>query len=289
MKFTLALLSCSAPLLLAQTRPFPFAFGTEHQFSADLDEGGSFSRSTFRARGGFPFVLNDETVIALNAGYQFDNYDFDDTLVAPWSDVHRARLGIFASTVLSNDWTLFAAPFLAAEFEDGGDFGDSLTFGGVTAAWYQVTDSLALGLGAGAVSILEDDLAIFPLAVIIWDIREDLTFSTLPPEGFRFRPGANLRWDVRDDLTLALVYQFQFDQQRLAENSEAAENGIGELSQHRISFAATYRFSDNFAVTGHAGLTLAGELEVQDSGGDRLSEEDFDSSLIVGFEAAYRF
>lgn len=289
MKLPLILLFGSSLLLNAQTRPAPLILGGEYQFSADLDDGGDFSRSTLRLQGGIPLVLNDKTIVALNAEYQFDNYDFNDTLVAPWSEVHRTRIGILANTKLQNGWTILGAPFIAAEFENGADFGDALTFGGVGAGWYQVNDSLALGFGGGVISVLEDDLAIFPLAVIIWNLREDLVFSTLPPEGFRFRPGANLRWDVDEQLSLALVYQYEFDQQRLDEDSEASPDGLGELTQHRLSLAATYRFSDNFVFTGHAGFTLAGQIELQNPTGDEISEEDFDSSLVIGFEGAWRF
>lgn len=291
MKFPLPILLLVAgpAALSAQTRPSPLAIGGGHQFSSDLDDGGSFSVSTLRIQGGIPLFLRDDTTIALNAGYQFDNYDFDDSLIAPWSDVHRARIGLFASTEFRDDWTLFAAPFAAASFETGADLGESITFGGVAAAWNRVNNRLSLGLGAGAVTVLEDDVAIFPLAVIIWEIVDDVTFSTLPPEGFRFLPGAHIQWDASDDLSLSLVYQFQFDQQRLDGSTPITDDGLSEVSQHIVSLAATYRFTESFAVTGHVGVGLAGEIEIQNSSGDRVEEDDFDTSLIVGFEGAFRF
>ena len=144
-------------------------------------------------------------------------------------------------------------------------------------------------MGAGFRTSLEDDTSIFPIIVIDWQFAENWSLSTIPPRGFRFGPGVNLRWDARDDLKLSLVYQYQSDQQRLDEDSLSSPNGVGEFSQNRVSLAATYHFTKNLSVTGHLGLTFGGEIELQDSSGDTLSESDFDTSLVFGLEGSLSF
>jgi hypothetical protein len=273
----------------AQYRAAPFAIGGEHQFSTDVDDGSSFSRSTARLRAGAPLFQNSSTSIGLTTGYVFEDYDFDDAAVEPWSELHRARLGLVATSEVGDRWSYLIAPYASANFESGADFGESLTYGGLAAAWYRFNDNFSFGLGAGVASELEDDVFAFPLVVLSWNINDCVTLSTFPSEGFRYRPGINLSWDVREDLTLGFVYQYQSDQHRLNEDSLAAADGVGEFRQHRLSLAATYRFTDNLGLTAHAGVGLAGELEVQDADGDTVAEEDFDPSLILGVEAAYRF
>lgn len=284
-----ALLVLSATLAHAQLAPPPFLLGGEYQLSSDIDGGGSFSRSVVRGRVSAPLYLGEDTIVGLSAGYTFESYDFDDLTPEPWGEIHRARLALVAKGDLANDWSWLVLPWVAANAESGADWGESLTYGGIAAAWYQWGDTLALGVGAGFGTRLEDDASFFPILVVNWEFAPDWTLSTIPPEGFQVGPGVNLRWDARDDLSLLLVYHYQGDQQRLDEDSLAAANGVGELRQHRIALGATYRWSENLNFTAHAGLTFGGEIELQNQSGDTLNEGDFDSSLVFGLEGSLRF
>ncbi|MGJ8726450.1 MAG: DUF6268 family outer membrane beta-barrel protein [Roseibacillus sp.] len=278
-----------APLAHAQLAPAPFLLGGEYQLSSDIDGGGSFSRSVARTRISAPLFLGEDTIIGLSAGYQYESFQFDDLLSDPWGEIHRNRIGIAAKGDLANGWSWLALPWLASNGESGADWGESLTFGGIGAAWYKVNDTLSLGVGAGFGTQLEDDTSVFPILVIDWQFAENWTLSTLPPEGFRIGPGASIRWDAREDLSLSFIYQYQSDQHRLDQDSTTAANGLGELRQHRVALAATYRFNDNLSLTGHAGLTFGGEIELQNSSGNTLGENDFDSSLVFGLEGSWRF
>ncbi|MDQ8191514.1 DUF6268 family outer membrane beta-barrel protein [Roseibacillus persicicus] len=272
-----------------QLAPAPFLLGGEHQLSSDLDGGGSFSRSSVRTRLSAPLFLGEDTIIGVSGSYRFDSFEFDDRTTEPWGDIHRARIGLIAKQDLANDWTWLALSYVGTNAESGADWGESLRYGGLGAAWYRYSDNLSIGLGAGFSTQLEDDLSVFPILVLDWQITDTLTLSTIPPEGFNLGPGATLRWDLRDDLSLSLVYLYQRDQQRLDEDSLAAANGVGETRQSRVALAATYRFSENFSLTGHLGMTIGGELELQNESGDTLTEEDYDSSLVFGLEGSLRF
>ena len=269
--------------------PAPFLLGGEYQLSSDIDGGSSFSRAVARTRISAPLFLGEDTIVGLSAGYQYESFQFDDLAPEPWNEIHRTRLGLVAKQDLANGWSWIALPWIGSNRESGADWGESFTYGGIGAAWYRVSDTLSLGLGAGFSTQLEDDSSVFPIVVIDWKFAENWTLSTLPPEGFRIGPGVSLRWDTRDDLSLSLIYQYQSDQQRLDENSATALDGIGELRQQRIALAATYKVNDNLSLTGHAGFTFGGQIELQDSSGDTLSERDFDSSLVFGLEGSWRF
>ncbi len=278
-----------APFAQAQLAPPPFLLGGEYQLSSDLDEGGDFSKSLVRARASAPLYLGEDTIIGLSASYQFESYQFGGTGgVDPWGEIHRSRIALVAKQDLANGWSWLALPFISSNAESGADWGESLSFGGIGAAWYRWSDTFSIGLGAGFSTRLEEDTAVFPLLVIDWQFAENWSLTTIPPEGLPVGPGVSLRWEIRDDFSLALVYQYLNEQQRLDEDS-ATPDGIGELRQSRVALAATYRLNQNFNVTAHAGLTFGGELELQDSSGDTLNESDFDSSLILGLEGSLRF
>ena len=214
---------------------------------------------------------------------------FDDLAANPWGEINRNRLALFAKQDLSNDWSYFVLPWLASNTEFDANVTNAITFGSIGAVWCEVSDTLSLGLGGGFGTGLEDNISFFPILVINWEFAKNWTFTTVPPDGFRIGPGASLRWDATDKTSYALVYQYQSDQQRLEENSSVSANGVGELRQSRVALTATYRFTDHLSITGHAGLTFGGEIEVRDSSGNKLSERDFDSSLVFGFEGSYHF
>ena len=278
-----------APLVHAQTTPAPFLLGGEYQLSSDIDEGGSFSRSVARARVSAPIFLGEDSFVGITAGHQFESFEFDDLLADPWEEIHRSRIGLVVTQDLANGWSWLALPYVAANSESGADFGDSITFGALGAAWYKLSDTLSLGLGVGFSTKLEDDASIFPIFVINWEFAPNWTLTTVPPDGFRLGPGVSLRWDKCDDFSLALIYQYQSDEHRLDEDSDAVPDGIGELRQHRVALAGTYNFTEHLSLTAHAGFTLGGEIEIQDSSGDELAESDFDTSLVFGLEGSWNF
>lgn len=279
----------TTPLLFGQIAPPPFLLGGEYQTTADLDGGGDFSRAVARARISAPLYLGEDTIVGLGGSYQFESFQFDNPAPDLWSEIHRARLAIVAKGDLDNNWSWLAIPWISTDAENGADFGESLSYGGLGAAWYKFNDKLSLGVGAGFSTRLEDDASVFPVIVLDWEFAENWTLSTVPPEGFRIGPGVSLRWNAFEQLSLAAIYQYQSDRHRLDERSLTAANGLGEIRQHRAALAATYRFNDNLSLTGHAGFTFGGALELQNEAGNTLSEQDFDSSLVFGFEGSWRF
>ncbi len=279
----------SASCAPGEFSPAPFLLGGEYQLSSDLDEGGSVARGLVRARVSAPIYLGEDVTVALSANHQFETYEFDNLTTDPWEEIHRTRVGLIIRQQLQNGWTWIALPWLVSDVERGADTGDSLTGGVISAAWYDLSDTLKLGLGFVVRSRLEDNVTVFPIPIIDWEFADGWTFSTLPQRGFRVGAGASLGWKTHEDLKLSLVYQFLSNQQRLDEDSLASPNGVGEFRQHRLSLAATYRWNENLSLTGHAGFTFAGEIELQDAAGVRLNEDSFDASLIFGLEGAWSF
>lgn len=279
----------SAPLASAQFAPAPFAIAGEHQLGSDVDGGGSFTRSSARIRLSAPLYLGEDTIVGLSGGYSYDIFDFSGMGTDPWSNINRSRLGMVAKSDFGDGWSWIALPFVSVDGEEGADWNDSLTYGALGGAWYRYSDRLSIGLGAGFGTQLEDDAFAFPILFLDWKLTDCLTLTTMPPEGLRPGPGASLRWDVREELSIAFIYQFQNDQQRLAEDSLAAAGGVGEYRQQRVAVAATYRPTKNLSLTTHVGYGFGGAIEVYDSAGDSLSERDFDGSLVFGFEGGFRF
>ena len=281
------------PIAQAQSIPSPFLIGGEYQLEADTDEGGSFSRAVAQSRVSAPLWLGEDSLLAVSVGYQFESFNFDGFADDPWSDLNRTKIALVAKQDLTSSWSWIALAFVEADNENGADFNESITGGAVGLALYRFSDTLKFGLGLRVSGNLEDDVSIIPIPIIDWDFAENWTFTTTPPDGFSVGPGVSVRWEGLDDLSLSLVYQYQSDSHRLADSAptgfENRINGVGEFRQSRVAVVATYHFTEHLSLTGHAGLTFGGEIELNDDEGETLEKNDFDSSLVFGFEGSWNF
>ena len=278
---------------LAQSIPSPFLLGGEYQLEADTDDGGSFSRAVAGARVSAPLYLGEDFFVALTVAHQFESFDFDGFADDPWDELHRTSIGIAGQQKLANGWSWIALAAIDADYESGADIGRSITGGVVTGAWYEFNDTLKLGLGVSASSRLERKISVIPFPIIDWDFAENWAFTTAPPDGFNTGPGVSIRWDGLEDFRLSLVYQFQSDRQRLDDSAAVGFgdriDGVGEFRQSRVALVGTYLFDENLSLSAHAGVAFGGEIEIRDSDGDSLDENDFDSSLVFGIEGTWSF
>ena len=291
--FISVIYSSFASIAEAQAPSSPFLLGGEYQLEADVDDGGSFTRAVVETRVSAPLFIGEDSLVALSVSYQFESFNFNGFLDDPWGDLNRTDISLVGKQDFASGWSWIAAAFIGADNENDADFDDSLTGGGALLAYYEFNDRLTLGLGLRVKSNLDDNLSILPFPIIDWEFAENWSVTTVPPDGFSVGPGVSLQWDAREDLTLALAFQYQSDETRLADNAPAGFeeriDGLGEFRQGRAALVAAYEFSENLNFTAHVGLTLAGEIEISDDQGDKLEESDFDTSLVFGFEGSYSF
>ena len=65
--------------------------------------------------------------------------------------------------------------------------------------------------------------------------------------------------------------------------------GVGEERGVPVFARATTRIGSNMTLHAYAGVVLDGRLRVEDANGNRLSEDDYDPSLMLGLTLVARF
>ena len=171
--------------------------------------------------------------------------------------------------------------------EDG--FDDAFAGGGMVGASYRVSDTLTLGGGLALIRELENDVAVFPVFVVNWDFAQDWTLrnsqSTL---GLGYGGGLEVAWAFADDWELALGLQYQWRQFRL-DDSGTAPNGVGEELSLPLYAGATWEISPTAHLSMFAAVAVGGEIEVQDSSGNTISDQDYDPAGLLGARFTLRF
>lgn len=264
--------------------------GYELTFDTDIDDGSEFDLSTAYISLDVQSQSVDDVNVSLSFGYTIDDYDFDGSSgiggLDPWDDIHTQTIKLTLSHQITNDWVIFGGPIAVFSRESGADFGDSDSYGGFVGVSISTSASFTIGGGFGILDRLEDDSDhFFPIIILNWQLRPDLRVSS--KSDIR-RSGLELVYVPDDTIELAIGLGIEYSRFRLDDDSAVPE-GIGELNSLPISARATWIMDDNMKLTVQGGLRAAGEIRLEDSGGSKISEEDFDESYFVGVSLNLRF
>ena len=259
--------------------------GYAHQMDTDIDTGGSFSVNRIFVQGGPTYVFEKGTQISLAAGYGFNAYDFSGDMGFggrdPWEDVHAIRVGVPLRWKINDRWTAFASPTLRSTGEEGADFNDSLTGGGFTGFSYQFGDSLTIGPGVGVLTQLEDSTKVIPILIINWEITDTLSLNTGQGIGATLGPGLTLNWRPSPAWSFSMGARSESLRFRLDEDGAAA-GGVGNDRSFPIFGGVEYSFSPMTRIAALGGVSVNGELRLEDENGDTIVEEDYDPTGFAG-------
>lgn len=272
---------------------FELSLSPSHSFSADFDDvGGDVSVTRLGARFGARFVLPPKSSVSLSFGTQHAWYDFggSPTLVPgvsdPFDHITHYDVDLSYATSIDDEWSLFVGGNVSSGMEDGADFGESLTFGGVVGVRYKVSDSLSIGLAVAAASRLEDEVRVIPLPTIDWQIDERWRLGSWNI-GYQ-AAGYALTYKASDALTYGVAGGFHAREFRLDEDGPIP-GGVGREQRIPVGFVMSWTPEPQFEISGFAGAEFATEFEVLSSGGSSLGEDQTDPSLMIGVTGRIRF
>jgi hypothetical protein len=266
--------------------------GVMYQFDTDLDKGGDFN--VVRAGLGLTsrIEFDQDLSLSLRGDYQLDYYDFSNNGIVGgadlWDDIHTISLGAILHYEASDDWEVFAGPVLQFSFEGGADVADAVTFGGIFGAAYTVSDSLTIGGGLGITSQIEDDVRLFPVFIVNWQITDRLAMRNSALIGAGNRDGVELIYTIDDHWEAALGGGYTFNRFRV-DGASAFNDGVGQDSSIPIWARLTYAMGENVRISFYGGVLTGGELRVQDDDGDSVANSDYDPAPIVGLAGTIRF
>ena len=262
--------------------------GFGHRADAEIDHrGGDFNETRFGLSATHEIKINERWRLDPFLGYRFSSYDFSRANL--WDDVHAARVTVLAQYALNEKWTLFGGPTVGFAAEDDADFGKAFTFGGAVGAIYKINERLALGAGVGVTSELEDNARVRPAIIVKWRINEHWSaesgyFEVAGSGG----PGAEIRYHLNEKWTLAGGGQYHETRFRLDENGPVRD-GVGEDTSLPVYVKAVWQAGQNVGIEAGVGVSLGGQLRVEDRRGHKISDEDYDPAPFAGVRAVFTF
>jgi opacity protein-like surface antigen len=270
------------------TRVIP---GFGYRAKADLDDGGEFSELAFSVRGGPSFALTDDLKLIAWASYRFSHYDFDDfgVNVDPWENIHTFRATPIVSYTMNEQWSFYGGPSFGISGEEGADFSHSFTAGVLAGVSYKVHDKLSVGGGLGIFSQIEDNARLLPFITVNWEFLDHwnlrVGFSEVAASAGL---GAEVTYDFNPQWKFGGGFQFQRKRFLLDEDGPIP-SGVGEDKSVPIYAKVGWQATERTLLELIAGVTVGGQVTLEDQNETEIAEEDYDPSAIIGLRAVFTF
>ena len=258
----------------------------EYGFDTDLDGGGEFNLKRYSISGDFKAKLHKKWDIEISQNYNQADYDFTGSSglagLNPWSKIHRAGIGTRLVYRINQKWGVAGGPMVRYAGESGADFGDSLTYGGTLGFLYTPNRNLFLGAGLFITSRIEDSVLIVPGVLLNWQINEKFRVSSLLT-GIRTELGPRVQfaYDIGKGFSTGLNIGYEFQRFRLDDDGIVID-GVGHVRVLPVWCGLYYDISRVIRLAIYSGAGLFGEMELENSAGDRILREDFDPLVFVG-------
>lgn len=276
----------------AEPLSFQLTLAGSHRFETELDEGAEYDVTSFVVEPELTWNASATTAWTFSVSYALDQYDFSGSGglggLDPWDDVSHLSVSALVRHRLNDDWTFFGGPSIRFGAESGANLDDGLSAGGFLGAGYRVSDRLTIGPGIGLFSEIEGSVDVFPVLIVNWRIRDDLTLRTGGGTGASRGPGLELAWQLDDSLEFALGSRYDSDRFRL-DDEGVAPDGVGEEEGFSLVAGLRWRPTDNVDLAAFGGVRFAGKLVLEDEDGNELFDEDVDPQPVLGVNLSLRF
>jgi outer membrane receptor protein involved in Fe transport len=263
-----------------------------HQFETSLDSGGDMSAQRFFASAGASRMFADRWRVGAAIGYGEDRYDFAGATgfgaLDPWDRIRELRLSMSLQYFAGDAWTFYAIPSLRFNAESGASLSDGQTVAVLAGAAYRVSDRLSIGPGLGVSSELEDDVSVFPILLIDWQISDTLSLETGGGFAASRGPGLQLRWRYSPRWQFALGARYEKTRFRLDDDGPAVD-GVGEDKAIPIYALAEFNVTNDTALTFIGGAEVGASLRLEDASGALVSDSDLSTAPFFGALLRTRF
>jgi hypothetical protein len=268
----------------AQTgRPvLSFGAGLSYQTDADIhDTDQSFSLTRFDLSLGVPIPLNEAIDLSTMFRYGLDSYAFDGP--DPWHNIHTFSGAALLHYRLDERFTIYGGALLRVSAESGADFSDAFSGGGLAGVNFKFNDAFTLGGGVAIVSQIEDDPLVLPLITLDWRFadawRAKVGFLDVAVMGY----GGAVEFQPNDQWLFDFGVQFHKARFRIERNDD-----VGQEESAILYAQATWRFNPMIDFSGFVGVAVGGNLRLEDSSGDRITDHDYDAAAVIGLKAKFR-
>lgn len=258
---------------------------------ADLDGGGDYSEFSTFLRAGVAGSIGAANLAGVTFNYDYTDYSFSNPAafggVAPWNVVRRYGITAPLAFGFGDRWVLGVMPSVDWIRENGADEDESLTWGGVVSATRFFDGGNRLGLGLGVFRRLETT-NLYPVLLIDWKLGDRWRLVNPLQAGPTGPAGLEIDYRFDSGWHVGLGAARRATRFRLSENGPVP-NGIGEERGFPVFLRATRNFGGGLALNLYAGVVTAGELRLEDPGGNTLREVDTDPAPLLSVHFSARF
>ncbi|MFK7884634.1 MAG: DUF6268 family outer membrane beta-barrel protein [Phycisphaerales bacterium] len=256
-------------------------------FETDLDVGpGDLSIARARLDLSMTITPAERTLLTFGIEVEESWYDFNNAsgLDASGDPFDNAtNVDFFARYVAPmNDTTnYFVLGSVGFAAESGADFGESLIYGAGAGFVTRQSSTFSWGLGVLVRTRLEDDALVIPIPQITWNISDRWTLASQ-------RAGLRLEYAANESLTYGIGAQFDSRTFRLDEDG-VIPSGVATDRRIPVAFFVEYAPEPNFTIGGQVGASLFNNIELFDSAGNDIIDDDVDPGVFIGINGRIRF
>lgn len=161
---------------------------------------------------------------------------------------------------------------------------DSTTAGAVAGFSYRSSDSLKLGLIVGAFSNIEDSVSLLPIPTVDWDFADDWAFHMGLVTAVDPGAGIEISYQMGDSMKLGLGASYQNRRFRLDDG-----DAVGQERSAPIFAIVGWNPTKKISLNLLAGVSVSGQLRLEDDDGDKLAKDDYDPAPFVGLKGQVLF
>ena len=272
--------------------------GNIYQFRANINGGGDFSVNRAFLAGGLEYEFSPSLTLDFDIGFEADSYVFNGngsfTNTAggvPWTTTLDVTLAAAARWNIDDTWRIFLKGFVGWAGEQDAAVEKSFTGGGNVGVAYSFSDELTLGAGALIAAQLEDDILFIPSLIIDWRISERLFVSNVRgPVNYPTSAGVELIYYLSYELSLSLGARYEIRRFRLNDDgSPQTRNGVGQERSIPLWLRLEWRPMERLRLHVLAGCSFGEQLQLYNSGGRRLNQQDVDPAPFIGCFIGFEF
>lgn len=269
------------PMPPAQERDYNFQIDArgDYDFLDSTDDGPS--GDIWRTKINLPFALpvSDSVTILGSLTGQYTDYEtspFDDDGLKTWN--WSAILGV--NVKLNDTWDLSFAGFGNSGHEEGADYDDSYTYGGIAMVGYRWSPTLWTSVGAIYYHRLNDDNVVLPIIQVDWKISDDVHFDIKGLE-------THLTFKLSEQWSIYARGEIDPNGARIDDRRGSDAYTFSDTSG-RVGLGIKWSPNSHFSI-GIDGGGVYHDLEVNDEDGDELSSGSPDIAPYVGVSVTARF
>lgn len=258
-------------------------FAAEADF--DSTSGGTIESTSFGADLGIMIPIDDRARLMLTFGVGITDFDITPptgavgttaaTVGTQFDTVMEYTFNGMYSRAMNAKTSFFVGGGVGFAAEGGGS--DGFLWNAIGGFSHKVNPKLSVGLGVGVFSRIEDDVRILPLPQISYQIDDYWSIGS-------YGPGARLNYTWSDQLGMGIQAKFDGKSFRIDDDNTLVPDGAVNISGVPVSYYIDYKGGENSRVSlfAEVGAVLGASMEVLNSSGNTVIDEDIDPSVFVG-------